>query len=136
MNESTRRPRVNGPDCTTFDCKDWKGVRRVWPAGNTLQTARAKRAEYEHRHALKEDFDKAKVQGLTFAKWAEIYLERYAKAKRTVDDDRRHVRTLSAFFGNMLLSQVTHAHVEEFKQSRRTRLVSPKKPVSAATCNR
>lgn len=25
--------------------KDWKGVRRVWPAGDTLKTARAKRAE-------------------------------------------------------------------------------------------
>jgi hypothetical protein len=33
-----------------------------------LKTARAKRAEYEHRNALKENFDKAKVQGLTFAK--------------------------------------------------------------------
>ena len=32
--------------------KDWKGVRRVFPAGSNLKTARAKRAEYEHRNAL------------------------------------------------------------------------------------
>src|SRR5215831_16031267 len=110
--------------------KDWKGVRRVWPAGNNLKTARAKRAEYEHRNALREDFDKDKVQGMTFAKWTETYLDRYARAKRTARDDRRHVRTLSAFFGNMLLSQITRAHVEEFKQSRKARLVFKGKPVS------
>ena len=44
--------------------KDWKGVRRVWPAGDTLKTARAKRAEYEHRNALKEDSTKLKCKGL------------------------------------------------------------------------
>jgi hypothetical protein len=39
----------------------------VWPAGNTLKTARAKKAEYEHHNALKEDFDKdeAKVADIT-----------------------------------------------------------------------
>lgn len=111
-------------------------MRRVWPASDALKTARAKRAEYEHRNALKEDFDKTKVQGMTFAKWADTYLERYAKAKRTARDDQRHVRTLSAFFGNLLLSQLTRAHVEEFKQSRRAQLFSPPKPVSAAICNR
>src|SRR6266436_4375110 len=71
--------------------KDWKGVRRVWPAGNNLKTARAKRAEYEHRNALKEDFDKDKVQGMTFAQWTGIYLERYATEKRSVEEDQRHV---------------------------------------------
>jgi len=116
--------------------KDWKGVRRVWPAGSNLKSARVKRAEYEHRNGMREDFDKDKIQGMTFVKWANTYLERYAKAKRTARDDERHVRTLSAFFGNMLLSQITRAHVEEFKQSRRVRLLSPEKPVSAATCNR
>ena len=116
--------------------KDWKGVRRVWPAGNTLKTAGVKRAEYEHRNGLREDFDKDKVQGITFAKWGEIYLERYTRHKRTVRDDRRHVRTLSDFFGHLLLSQITRAHVEEFKQSRKDRLIYRGKPVSTATCNR
>jgi integrase len=46
------------------------------------------------------------------------------------------VRVLSEFFGNLLLSQITRVYVEEFKQSRRARLLSPQEPVSAATCNR
>jgi len=66
-----------------------------------LKTARAKRAEYEHRNALKEDFDKAKGQGLTFAKWADTYLKRYAKDKHSFQEDQRHVRVLSEFFGTL-----------------------------------
>jgi integrase len=116
--------------------KDWKGVRRVWPAGNNLKTARAKRAEYEHRNALKEDFDKDKVQGMTFAKWTGIYLERYAKDKRSLDEDRRHIRVLSEFFGNLLLSQITKAKVEEFKQLRKERRTYKGTLVSTSYCNR
>ena len=51
-------------------------------------------------------------------------------------EDQRQVRVLSEFFGILLLSQITRAHVEEFKQSRKGRLLSPEKPVSVATCNR
>src|SRR5215813_6845197 len=116
--------------------KDWKGVRRVWPAGNNLKTARAKRAEYEHRNALREDFDKDKVKGLTFARWADIYLERYAKEKRSVIEDQRHIQVLCDFFGNLLLSQITRAHIEEFKQIRKNRVTRWGKSVSEAYCNR
>lgn len=116
--------------------KDWKGVRRVWPAGNTLKTARDKRAEYEHRNALREDFDKDKVKGLTFAKWSGIYLERYARDKRSIQEDRRHVRNLNAFCGHLLLSQMSKTTVEEFKQTRRGRLTYKGTPVSDTYCNR
>jgi integrase len=101
--------------------KDWKGVRRVWPAGNTLKTARAKRAEYEHRNALKEDFDKAKVKGITLARWGEMYCTTYAKEKKTVEDDARHIQHVCRILGgNLLLSQITRAHVEQFKQVRKS----------------
>lgn len=116
--------------------KDGKGVRRVWPAGNTLKTARAKRAEYEHRNALNEDFDKDKVHGMTFARWAGVYLERYAKAKRSRREDERHIRVLSEFFGNVLLSQITRTKVEEFKQIRKNRQTWRGDPVSDGYCNR
>lgn len=116
--------------------KDWKGVRRVWPAGDTLKTARAKRAEYEHRDALKEDFDKSKVQGMTFAKWGDIYLERYASKKRSLAEDARHVAALCSSFGTMTLPQITRAHVEAFKQSRKERLSYKGTLVSDAYCNR
>jgi integrase len=116
--------------------KGWKGVKRVWPAGNSLKSARIKRAEYEHRNGMREDFDKAKVQGMTFAKWGEIYLERYAKQKRTAGDDGRHIRTLSAFFGHLLLSQLTKEKVEMFKQIRKERKTFKGTLVSNAFCNR
>lgn len=89
--------------------KDWKGVRRVFPAGNNLKTARAKRAEYEHRNALREDFDKEKVKGMTFARWGQMYLERYARGKRQRSqiDNQRYVVLLSEYFGHLLLSQIT-----------------------------
>lgn len=116
--------------------KDWKGVRRVWPAGDTLKTARAKRAEYEHRNALREDFDLAKVKGMTFATWAEIYLKKHAIKKKSLAEDQRMVGVLCESFGNMLLSQITRTKVEEFKQLRKNRLTWRGDPVSDAYCNR
>lgn len=100
---------------------DWKGVRRVWPAGNTLKTARVKRAEYEHRNAMKENFDKDKWHGMTLARWGDAYLTTYAKRKKSLRDDARHVRHLCRILGeNLLLSQITRVHVEQFKQTRKT----------------
>jgi integrase len=116
--------------------KDWKGVRRVWPAGNTLKTAREKRAEYEHRNAHKEDFDMDKVHGMTFAKWAGVYLERYAIAKRSYTRDVLICRNLTAFFGPFLLSDITRRHVEEYKQARAESVTYRKTLRSAATINR
>lgn len=73
---------------------------------------------------------------MTFAKWGDIYLERYAKHKKTVKKDQRYIRTLSAFFDNILLSQITRAHVEAFKESRKARFLNPEKRVGTATCDR
>src|SRR5262249_16379905 len=116
--------------------KDWKGVRRVWPAGNNLKTARVKRAEYEHRNALKEDFDKAKVQGMTLARWGDVYRATYAREKKSLEDDVRHIQHLCRVLGgNLLLSQITRAHVEQFKQIRKTDLHRGK-PISEATIDR
>jgi integrase len=116
--------------------KDWKGVRRVWPAGNNLKTARAKRAEYEHRNALKEDFDKAKVKGITLARWGEMYCTTYAKEKKTVTDDARHIQHLCRILGgNLLLLQITRAHVEQFKQTRKAE-THRDKPISETTIDR
>jgi hypothetical protein len=69
-------------------------------------------------NVLKEDFDKDKVQGMTFAKWGELYLERYASTKRSQQEDARHVAALGPFFGTLTLSQITRAHVEAFRQAR------------------
>ena len=116
--------------------KDWKGKRRVWPAGNTLKAARAKKAEYEHCNAIKEDFDKDKVKGMTLAKWGEQYLTVYAKEKRSVADDARHIQHLCRILGpNTLLAQIGLAEVEEFKQGRKNEKYRSK-PISATTIDR
>lgn len=116
--------------------KDWKGIRRVWPAGNTLKTAKAKRAEYEHRNALREDFDLAKVKGMTFTTWTDIYLKKHAVKKKSLAEDQRMVGVLREFSGSMLLSQITRTTVEEFKQLRKNRQTWRGDPVSDAYCNR
>lgn len=116
--------------------KDWKGVRRVWPAGNNLKTARAKRAEYEHRTAIKEDFDKDKAQGMTFARWTDIYLDKYAAEKRSWKRDALSCRNLKDFFGSLLLPQITRRHVEEYKQIRRESTTNRAAPRSEASINR
>jgi integrase len=116
--------------------KDWKGMRRVWPAGNNLKTARAKRAEYEHRNAMKEDFNKDKVQGMTFAKWTEIYLEKYAKGKRSHKRDVLSCRNLSTLFGSFLLPNITRRHVEEYKHARKESTTNKNTLRSEASINR
>jgi integrase len=114
--------------------KDWKGVRRVWPAGNTLKTARAKRAEYEHRNGMKDDFDK--VKDMTFAKWTAIYLDKYAKDKRSHKRDELSCRNLTTVFGSFLLPQITRRHVEEYKQTRKESPTNRKTIRSEASINR
>jgi integrase len=73
---------------------------------------------------------------MTFAKWAEIYLERDGRVKRSSREDERHVKVLSEFFGSLPLSQVTRTKVEEFKRLRKERLTYRGNPVSIAYCNR
>ena len=116
--------------------QDWKGIMRTVPAGKNLKAARKKKNLSLADNLREVDFDKDKVKGVTFAQWGKSYLERYASTKRSRREDERHVRTLSAFFGNLLLSQITRAKVEEFKQSRKERLTWRAQPVSDAYCNR
>ena len=116
--------------------QDWKGVKRNFPAGPDLQAARRKKKILLGDNARGVDFDKTKVQGMTFTQWADTYLEEYAHTKRSLVEDQRHVQVLSEFFGPLLLSQITRAKVEEFKQIRKDRLTWRKQPVSDAYCNR
>src|SRR5437870_4413455 len=116
--------------------QDWKGVKRNFPAGTALKGARSKKKRLLGDNERGVDFDKAKVQGMTFAKWADTYLEEYAHKKRSYVEDQRHVQVLAAFFGTLLLSQITPAKVEEFKQIRKDRLTWRGDPVSDAYCNR
>lgn len=116
--------------------KDWKGIKRSFPAGTDLRGARSKKKILLGENERRVDFDKDKQQALTFAPWAALYLEHDATKKRSFAEDQRHVQTLSAFFGKLLLSQITTERVEEFKQLRKDRLTWRGTPVSNAYCNR
>ena len=102
--------------------KDWKGVNRKVPAGIDLRSARTKKKLLLGENARHVDFDTQKTRAVTLAHWAEVYLERYAKDKRSIAEDRRHVRVLNEFFGKVLLSQITAGKIEDFKQVRKDRL--------------
>lgn len=135
--------RVTRPVCATewsvsyyVKFQDWKGVMRTVPAGKNLKAARKKKELLLADNLREVDFDKDKVKGMTFAQWGKIYLERYASKKRSSREDARHVQTLSGFFGNLLLSQITRAKVEEFKKIRKERQTWRGQPVSDAYCNR
>jgi integrase len=116
--------------------KDWKGVHRKFPAGTELRGARTKKKIVLGENERRVDFDSQKTQDITFAKWAETYLDRFAKGKRSYKDDVRYVRICSEFFGPLLLSNVTRTKVEEFKQLRKNRQTWRGDPVSSAYCNR
>ena len=98
---------------------DWKKKRRTFPLGSDLKTAKNKLKEVEGRNVMREDFDKDKIQGVTFSKWAERYLE-LVRHKKSLERDDRSCRRLSAFLGPMLLSEITRAKVMEYRNMRLT----------------
>ena len=111
-------------------------MNRKVPAGTDLRGARTKKKLLLGENARQVDFDMQKTRATTLAQWAEVYLDRYAKDKRSIKEDRRHVRVLNEFFGNVLLSQITAGKIEDFKQVRKDRLTWRGDPVSVSYCNR
>jgi integrase len=116
--------------------KDWKGASRSFPAGTDLRAARSKKKILLGENERRTDFDKEKTQNMTLSCWGEIYLSTYAKEKKTIEDDARHIQHLCRILGgNLLLSQLTRAHVEQFKQTRKTE-THRDKPISETTIDR
>jgi integrase len=116
--------------------KDWKGINRKFPAGTDLRGARTKKKILLGENARRTDFDKEKTQNMTLARWGEIYLTTFAKEKKSVADDARHIQHLCRILGGtLLLSQITRAHTEQFKQTRKTETHSDK-PISETTIDR
>lgn len=111
------------------------GVSKVFCRNGSAGSAEQKKLLLGE-NAREVDFDKKKIQALTFALWADAYLEKYAKEKRSTVEDKRHVSILKEFFGNLLLFQITHEKIEAFKEVRKDRLTWRRQPVSDAYCNR
>jgi integrase len=117
--------------------RDWKGMRRSFPAGTDLRTARRKKTLLLGENERRVDFDKGKMERLTFNQWADRYLE-LAAGKRTLDRDKQLLKVLRAEFGSLPLEEITYARIKEFALRLTQTPVSqhPDRPQAVATCNR
>jgi len=96
---------------------DWKKKRRYFPLGSDLKIAKQELAVLEARNIRREDFDAGKIQGLTFSKWTDRYLD-LVKHKKSLERDQRSCARLSRFFGFGSLVAITRAKVMEYKNER------------------
>jgi integrase len=81
------------------------------------------------------DFDKGKVERLTFARWAERFLD-LKKHRKSVSRYRTALTYLSPVFGPLPLEQITRARVEEYKNLRREQHCQYGRPPQDSTVNR
>jgi len=106
---------------------------RTFPAGRDLKAARKKKKILEGQNQTRDDFDSGKTQNITLSRWGDIYLNTYAREKKSRWDDARHIEHLCRTLGgNLLLSQISRAHVEQFKQIRKAE-THREKPISETT---
>jgi integrase len=93
---------------------DWKGIRRHFPLGEHLDRARNKLGEYRRKNDAEFDFDKDKTEReareMTFSKW----LAACAKS----ESDKRHLKHLEAFLGDVALSGISDDHVKKYREKR------------------
>jgi len=117
--------------------QDWKGVNRSVPAGTDLRGARSKKKLLLGENERRIDFDKGKVERLTFNKWADRYLE-LAAEKRTLQDDIFMLKVLRTEFGPLPLEEITYTKIKAFALKLRQMPVrqDSDRPLSPATCNR
>jgi len=117
--------------------QDWKGVNRKFAVGTDLRAARRKLRTLLGDNARGRDFDKGRVERLTFHRWADRYLK-LAGGKRTLNRDQQLLKVLRAEFGSLPLEEITYARIKEFGLRLKLTPVRqhPDRPQAVATCNR
>ena len=116
--------------------RDWKGKDRTFSAGTTLKGARQEKRRVLTLNDKRVDFEKEKERDVTLSEWGSRYLSIYAKEKRSIADDQRHVRHLCRILGeHTLLSEISLAQVERFKHTRKSETHRGKR-ISEATIDR
>lgn len=119
--------------------QDWKGINRKIAGGTDLRAARRKLRALLGDNARGVDFDKGKMERLTFTRWADRYLE-LAAEKRTLQDDICMLKVLRAELGSLPLEEITYAKIKAFTLKLRQTPIRhhPDKPQmpTLATCNR
>jgi integrase len=122
--------------------QDWKGINRSFPAGTDLRGARSKKKLLLGENERRVDFDKGKVERMTFDQWADHYVK-LAAGKRTFKDDVLLLKVLRAEFGPLPLEEIAYARIKEFALKLRQTPIKhhnirqpPVRPQAPATCNR
>lgn len=117
--------------------KDWKGIRRQFPAGTELRAARVKKKLLLGENERRVDFDKDKIKRLIFNQWADRYV-RLASGKKSFARDLQLLKVLREEFGAMALEDISYATVKTFALRLRQQPVHqhPERPQAPATCNR
>lgn len=115
---------------------DWKGIKRVFPAGAELALAKALRDKLWAKNILREDLDQMERQKpLRFDEWLDDCLA--AKAhKRVIRNYRMAAPKLKEYFGSMPISEIGAEHVEGFKKWRYAEKTCYGRPPKPATVNR
>lgn len=115
-----------GQKRTRYYCRfvDWKGVKRVFPAGDNLTYAKQARDYYLYQNSIHHDFDvrpKVDKQVETLRKWLARWFTLRA-GKKSLDKDRIGANRLLNYFtrgeGDIALTEITSAKVEEYKLAR------------------
>jgi integrase len=103
---------------------DWKGKRRTFPLGDSLESARDKLGVLHKRNDAEYDFDKerqerekAKIKGITLGEWLDRYLDlvNMMPSHKTKKAQCYHLKRL---LGHLPLSEVTKVRIMEYKNRR------------------
>src|SRR3990167_3601566 len=97
--------------------KDWKGKKRVFPAGDEPELVKGIRDELLKKNYSRYDFDQPERVGLTFAQWADKFLT-LMREKKSVSRMRQHCGHLASFFGPLLLTEIKKTKILEYQALR------------------
>ncbi len=114
-----------------------KGRRYIKALPEVSKKSEAITKEAEARQAVHNGtYDKPAVVTPTFAAFVESNFMPYSRAnKRTHYDDGITTKTMCAFFGAMLIDEITAADVERYKQERYAGLTKSKEAPRRSTVN-
>ena len=114
---------------------DWKGTRRVFPAGTDYPIAKHLRDELLARNQLRYDFDEVPKKVIGFSAWVDDCLE----AKKTKRAHRNYVEASlkpKEYFKSESIESITTERTDDFKKWRYGQNTQYGKPPKPATVNR
>lgn len=109
---------------------DWKGIRRFFPAGESLLSAKVELDRLKALNRSRHDFDADKRSpALSLFPWADRYLKANSRNSKTLERYTFACNRLKAGLGDVPLADISHGRLLEYRQERR-------ESVTDATINR